>query len=975
MAPSTTKTKPKPKAKPPKLSQTRLKMAATPQKPASASAAKARTPTTTRSNKPNASILSFFKKASEEGLFIEEGKSGVALEGGVDEEELDVEVEVAEEAGEGLHGGEGGGEQIYESSPVREQQRRREEGRYNEAGGAVKRRRLSLGLGEGLGVGAGEGMGILELGGKGMDEPKAEERRAAAPAKKKPGNPFLDDDSDSDSDPDEDGIETPTARVRLPPPAFDASRERDRCGAGPAKLTSATTISRVPLLRQQTSGAELGGDCNDDDDDDNAGDIPDGDPNDHDAEQLEDEDFTGEELKAMRYMEEQARLEAEAEGEEYEAMDIGDDDDEAMTESCPVCNGSLSGATPDQATAHVNSCLDGNPTPLPKPSGSVAEAEAVEVSKRFAKAAVPRPGQANPISLGGETGGGPSTSAFAKLMSGHAEDAAWATAAAAETASRGMPAYKRTCPFYKIMPGFSICVDAFRYGAVEGCQAYFLSHFHSDHYVGLTASWTHGPIYCSKVTGSLVKSQLRTAAKYVVELEFEKTVPVPDTKGVTVTMIPANHCPGSSLFLFEKTTAGRTQRILHCGDFRACPAHVEHPKLRPETVDAITGRTKQQKIDVCYLDTTYLNPRYSFPPQQDVIQACADLCARLNKSLLADDAREWDALQRRQGKGASSTTESVTKFFAAAPPPSSTTTTTTTTTKPSPAPPTTTNGNSNAFTALTNAPRNYNPNRLLVVCGTYSIGKERICVAIAKALRTKIYASPAKIRMCKQLGDPELSALLTPDPAEAQVHMQMLMELRAETLAEYLEGYKARREFGRIVGFRPSGWSFRPSAPTAAASSSNHNGGGGTSVAGSAGAVGANLPPGSLPTAQLLHGAGWRTRFGAGDLVPQRGATREAMCFGVPYSEHSSFRELAMFVMALRIERVVPTVNVGSEASRRRMKGWIDRWVAERRRGGLVRVLEEGGGERKEGGGKKGGGGGEALLWEGKEGKGGGVYW
>jgi DNA cross-link repair 1A protein len=636
-------------------------------------------------------------------------------------------------------------------------------------------------------------------------------------------------------------------------------------------------------------------------------------------------DLEGEEMRVMRYMKEQARLEAEEAG--ISSEDLADEplDDDSMTECCPICSGSLAGISMDEATRHVNSCLDGHPIPLPKteqttperiksekPTSAIPvatpEVESTDVSKRFARAAVPRPGQANPFEV---ISSGPAPkSAFSKLMSNNAEDSAWQEAAAAEHASRGKQAYERTCPFYKIMPGFSICVDAFRYGAVQGCKAYFLSHFHSDHYIGLTARWCHGPIYCSKVTGSLVRNQLRTAAKWVVELEFDKSYDIPGTEGVTVTMIPANHCPGSSLFLFEKTMKqgpnSRVQRILHCGDFRACPAHVKHPLLKPETVDTISGKAKQQKIDICYLDTTYLNPRYSFPPQNDVIKACADLCG----SMSPDPNCKDDIWEKASGQG----TLAVSKFF----------------------PNTKSDENAKVDT------KKKHPQRLLVICGTYSIGKERICISIAKALKSKIFASPGKIKICKQLDDPELTALLTSDPLEAQVHMQMLMEIRAETLQEYLNSYKPY--FSRIVGLRPSGWNFRPAGK----------------------AIGANTPPGSIHTQQILHDKGWRTRFGYKDFIPQRGSTKEAMCFGVPYSEHSSFRELAMFVMSLRIEKVIPTVNVGSEQSRKRMKGWIDRWLSERRRAGLVMPLIEGEDDDKVS---------EKELWDGKPGKAGGAFW
>jgi DNA cross-link repair 1A protein len=630
------------------------------------------------------------------------------------------------------------------------------------------------------------------------------------------------------------------------------------------------------------------------------------------------EGFEGEEMREMRFMREQARLEAEEAGTTAMLDDFGDDSfqDDSAAQSCPICNGTLQSLSMEEATKHVNACLDGNPIPLSecKPSNSTpppAEVEAVEISKRFARAAIPRPGQANPFDL--DKDGKETKSAFSKLMSNKAEDAAWAAAAAAENASRGRPAYERTCPFYKIIPGFNICVDAFRYGAVEGCQAYFLSHFHSDHYIGLTAKWTHGPIYCSKVTGSLVKQQLRTASKWVVELEFEKSYDIPGTGGASVTMIPANHCPGSSLFLFqkpaEKGANRRGKRILHCGDFRACPAHVAHPLIKPDVEDSVTGKLRQQIIDICYLDTTYLNPRYSFPPQGDVIKACADLCASLSPDPTCKDD-VWERAAKEEG------TQSVSKYF------------------------------QSDKTAIDSAeierPLRLGQ-RLLVICGTYSIGKERICVAIAKALKSKIYAIPGKMRICKQLDDPELTALLTSNPMEAQVHMQSLMEIRAETLQEYLNGYKGH--FSRIVGFRPSGWNYRP--PNSKQ-------------------ITANTPPSGIQTHQVLHGKSWRTRFGYKDFVAQRGSTKQAICFGVPYSEHSSFRELALFIMSLRIEKVIPTVNVGSDQSRKRMKGWLDRWASERRRGGLVRPLVEGEDDPNDK---------TMSMWEDSSGQGGGAWW
>ncbi|KAF2705067.1 DRMBL-domain-containing protein [Pleomassaria siparia CBS 279.74] len=623
----------------------------------------------------------------------------------------------------------------------------------------------------------------------------------------------------------------------------------------------------------------------------------------------------GEEYDERRWMEEQQRLELDEagfSGELYDAeIPLLFPDDEADTNgvnsniddsspSCPICSFSLRGLNDQEASVHVNACLDGNPLPppVPKPSDKEPAQTSSNNSKTFKRPARPaRPGQENPFQLGE-----PSTapkSAFSKLMASHAEDAAWASAAASHTASRGKPSYERTCPFYKILPGFYICVDAFRYGAVKGQKAYFLSHFHSDHYIGLTASWSHGPIYCSKVTGNLVRQQLRVDPKWVVDLDFESKTEVPGTEGVHVTMIPANHCPGSSLFLFEKTIGTgknpKMQRVLHCGDFRACQAHLEHPLLKPDVLDAVSGKGRQQKLDVCYLDTTYLNPKYAFPPQQQVIQACADMCVSLNKEQ-ADGTDGWEQMKRdRAGlgmvkfvhKGLGSKKEAAAEDD---------------------------REDIDAMKMNTIATTKKR-GRLLVIVGTYSIGKERICMGIAKALNSKIYAPPNKQKICKALEDVELNALLTKDPREAQVHMTPLFEIRAETLEDYLRDY--RGHFSRAVGFRPSGWNYRP--PNSRLTES--------------------------PAVQtVLHSQNWKSQFSMRDLTPQRGSTSRASCFGVPYSEHSSFRELTMFCCALQIDKIIPTVNVASPKSREKMKVWCERWAHDKKKNGLFKLGDDGSG-------------------------------
>ncbi|XP_027449169.1 protein artemis isoform X2 [Zalophus californianus] len=147
-------------------------------------------------------------------------------------------------------------------------------------------------------------------------------------------------------------------------------------------------------------------------------------------------------------------------------------------------------------------------------------------------------------------------------------------------------------------------------------RAYFLSHCHKDHMKGLRAPTLKRRLecslkvylYCSPVT----KELLLTSPKYkfwekrIISIEIETPTQISlvdeasgEKEEVVVTLLPAGHCPGSVMFLFQ----GNNGTVLYTGDFRLAKGEASRMELLHSG-----GRVKD--IQSVYLDTTFCDPKF-----------------------------------------------------------------------------------------------------------------------------------------------------------------------------------------------------------------------------------------------------------------------------------------------------------------------------------------------------------------------------
>ncbi|PRQ27388.1 putative metallo-beta-lactamase, sterile alpha motif/pointed domain-containing protein [Rosa chinensis] len=320
----------------------------------------------------------------------------------------------------------------------------------------------------------------------------------------------------------------------------------------------------------------------------------------------------------------------------------------------------------------------------------------------------------------------------------------------------------RDVPSWCRVPGTPFRVDAFKY-LRRDCSHWFLTHFHMDHYQGLTKSFCHGKIYCSSITAKLVNMKLGIPWDSIQVVPLNRKINI---AGIDVTCLDANHCPGSIIILFEPPNS---KAVLHTGDFRFSEDAASMTVLRTSSIHTLI------------LDTTYCNPQYDFPKQEAVIQFVVD-----------------------------------------------------------------------AIQAET-----FNPKTLFLI-GSYTIGKERLYLEVARVLRKKIYVTAGKLHILKCLDFPEEDMQwFTLNEHESQIHVVPMWTLASFKRLKHVSTQYASR-YSLIIAFSPTGWTF---------------------------GKGKKKSPGR--------------RWQQGTIIR----------YEVPYSEHSSFTELRQFVKLVSPVQIIPSVN------------------------------------------------------------------
>ncbi|KAI8442118.1 hypothetical protein MSG28_005744 [Choristoneura fumiferana] len=90
---------------------------------------------------------------------------------------------------------------------------------------------------------------------------------------------------------------------------------------------------------------------------------------------------------------------------------------------------------------------------------------------------------------------------------------------------------------------------------------------------------------------------------------------------------------------------------------------------------------------------------------------------------------------------------------------------------------------------------------VLIVCGTYTIGKEKFFLGMARRVGCSVWACPEKDKVLQAVEGRSFSHA----PAQScQLHVVPMRDLSIDKLKSYLESLHGT--FTEVVAFKPSGW-------------------------------------------------------------------------------------------------------------------------------------------------------------------------
>lgn len=160
--------------------------------------------------------------------------------------------------------------------------------------------------------------------------------------------------------------------------------------------------------------------------------------------------------------------------------------------------------------------------------------------------------------------------------------------------------------------------------------------------------------------------------------------------------------------------------------------------------------------------------------------------------------------------------------------------------------------------------------RTLIVCGSYCIGKEKVFMSVAEALNIKVWCDKSKRAYFNCIQDKRLNDMLVDKQEDAKLHVLPLKKLWKRGVRDYLENHC--EHFDSLIALRPSGWEWK------------------------------------------------RNKH----MVPE--VEGNIAIYPVPYSEHSSYKDLERFIKWLRPRRIIPTVNTGDPIKRGQMNIIFRQW-------------------------------------------------